>query len=189
MLRLLSYNLLLILFLRSTLIFSQREISSGVYLTAFDFSVNKLSFCKVKGVKYRFRSNSFFNTPFIKIRIGDSIYKINKDSIYGYQTKSKKAFRFYNKKEYEIINPKEKIFIYKKTSFSGNKNSRITDYYFSIKANSEVFSLNKFNLKNEFPTDTLFHEKLDLYFKNDESLTEYDCFYNAYKLSRIFSNK
>jgi hypothetical protein len=159
----------------------------GIYLTASDFSRNKLSLSAVDGKKYKLKLNKTFYKPTVKIIIGDSTFTVNKDSVFGYRDADNIIYRFSNKGIYKVINPKEDILLYSRNFLGGYKNSQtVVKYYFSANANSMVQPLTKWNLKNAFPRDSIFHELLDMYFSYDNDLTDYDSFYNLYKINRLF---
>lgn len=177
---------LLFIFLNYSNLVAQ-ETKEGIYLTASDFINHKISFTPIEGQKYKIRLNEFWNNPFIKIIIGDSTYKIKKDSIFGYRDKDTIVHRFYDGNTYTVLNPNETILLYSKTTFSAFKTSQtIVNYYFSKAANTEVIPLTKWNLKHAFPTDSIFHELLDMEFSSDSNLIFYDSFYKIYKINRLF---
>jgi hypothetical protein len=159
----------------------------GIYLSAGDFSNNKISFIPVQGKKYNLCLNEFFYKPTIIITIGDSTYTVNKDSVFGYRDNENNVYRFSEKNVYKLMNPKENILLYSRTFLGGYKNSQtVTKYYFSANANATVQPLTKWNLKNDFPNDSAFHELLDMKFNSDNDLSNYDLFYKMYKVNRVF---
>lgn len=177
---------LLFIFLNCSNLVAQ-ETKQGIYLTASDFKNNKLSFTSIVGQKYKIRLNEFWNNPCVKIIIGDSTYKVKKDSIFGYRDKDTIVHRFYGGNTYTLLNPNETILLYSKTTFNAYKTSQtIVNYYFSKAANTEVIPLTKWNLKHAFPIDSIFHELLDMEFNSDSNLIFYDSFYKMYKLNRLF---
>lgn len=177
----LQFISLVIVFL-SSFILAQNDPIQGIYKTAFDFRFNHLTFTEVSGKRYRFQSENLFNTSNIKITIGDSVFKIRKDSIFGYR--SIKCYRIYNKIDYEILNPNEEIMLYTKTVLTGFKSNQQTKYFFSISPGAEIYDLTIYNLKSVTRGDTLFHDQLDLFFRYDTDLLEYDPFYKSYKINR-----
>lgn len=189
MLRLFLKIFILSFILKTTICFAQNNTSSGVFLNANDFNSKRIIYTKIIGEKYRFHSNVLFNKSYIKITIGDSVYRISKDSVFGYRTKENVCYRLFNNEEYEIINPNETILIYSKIFFTGYKTNLLTKYFFSISAEGKIYPLTKYNLKQVTFGDSLFHDQLDIYFRNDEDLLEYDSFYKIYKLNKLKHNK
>lgn len=163
---------------------------TGVYLTQHDFDRYHVSYSRKANLKYHFKLNDFFNSKYLKIQIGDSSYKIHKDSVYGYRDKENISYRFFTGKAYEILNPSESILLYSYTSLKNNKGFQtITNYFFSSCSNAEILPLTKINLKKTFSTNNHFHELLDMYFNSDAELTAYDDFYQIYKLNKIYQLK
>lgn len=185
MLRLFLKIFFLLFVLKSTLNVAQNNNLAGVFLNADDFRSKRVTYTKNAGKKYTFHSNNIFSISFIKITIGDSVYKLKKDSLFGYRTKENVCYRVINKEEYEIINPTETILLYSKTCLTGYKSNQTIGYYFSLKANSEIFPLSIYYLKLVSKGDSLFHDQLDIYFRNDEDLLEYDNFNNIYKINKL----
>lgn len=181
-------NTLIIAYLFLGISFSYAQTSmQGIYLTADDFTNNKISYHPVEGKKYKLHLNNFFNPSYLKISIGDSTFEIQKDRIFGYRDKENNVYRFYDKNIYKILNPSETILLYSKTALGGYKNLQsIVSYYFSSNAGSSIQTLTIWNLKNAFPNDTAFHELLDMIFHNDHDLMNYDRFYKMYKVNRVF---
>ncbi len=175
----------LLLVLKTTICVAQKNNSTGVFLNADDFRSNKITYTKVIGEKYRFQSNNLFNTSFIRITIGDSVYKLKKDYLFGFRTKWNVCYRLFKNEEYEIINPCETILIYRKTVLAGYKTNQVTKYFFSLSADADIYPLTKYNLKLATIGDSLFHDQLDKSFRNDEDLLEFDAFYKIYKLNKI----
>jgi hypothetical protein len=166
-----------------------QKANEGIYLSANDFTNGKISFANPQiDKKYKMHLNEAFDASSIKIIIGDSIIKINKDSFFGYRDKKNNCFRFYNKVAYKIMNPAEKIILYSNTSLVGGfrNNHRVTNYFFSADAYSPVYPLSKWNLKTILFKDIRFHELLDVYFKSDDELTVHDGLNKIYLLNRVY---
>jgi len=177
----------LILFSLATELTAQK-ISEGVYLSAKDFTINKISFINQADKRYKLRLGEAFNNSKIKIIKGDSVIKLNKESVFGYRDKKNNCYRFYNKAEYQIINPSEKILMYSKSELEGGFRSthKVTHYFFSENANSPIYALTKWNLKAVFYKDVSFLELLDVYFDSDNQLTAYDSINKIYTLNRVY---
>jgi len=163
--------------------------SEGVYFSAADFTKGKISFANNNtDKKYQLHLFEFFNTSSIKIITGDSVITLIKDSIFGYRDRKNTCYRFYNKAAFEILNPSEKILLYRNTTVAGTpRNSHpVTNYYFSVTADSPVYPLTKWNLNAVLYKDVHFHELLDVYFHYDNELTAYDNINKIYFLNRIY---
>jgi len=166
-----------------------QKINEGIYLSANDFTNNKISFVNnPTNKKYKFHLYEIFNTSSVKIIIDDKTITLNKDSIFGYCDDKNISYRFYKKAVYKIINPAEKILLYSKTSIEGTTKNHhsVTKYFFSETANAPIYSLSKLNLKTVFDKNAYFHELLNVYFESDNELTSYDGANKIYLLNRIF---
>jgi len=89
-------------------------VNSGIYFTADDYEMNKLSFvidCKIQ--KHKIKSEMIFHPNEISIKHNDSTYTYPKDTIYGIKYCDGSIVRIYNNSEYPLINPHETILIYK----------------------------------------------------------------------------
>ena len=76
--------------------------------------------------------------------------------------------------------------IYSQTTLGGNKNTQTTiNYYFSCKAESQVYPLSKPYLKLEFLNNIRFLELLDIYFRTDDELTQFNEVYKNYTLNYV----
>lgn len=178
------------LFLFVTLFFSHKLFAQnklqGIYLTANDFINNNITYSPIEARKYKFHLNEFTHNHFIKIIIGDTAYQFFKDSVFAFRDKEGICYRLNKRSDYQIISFNHTIVLYKQTTNGGYKNTEtITKYYFSVNAKTPLFSLNKWNLKNEYPNNYEFHELLDMYFKSDDDLNNYDCYYHTYKLNIV----
>lgn len=175
----------IILILSSTnFLFAQ---STGLYLNSSDFDSARTSFVKKEKLKYKFQVDNPFNGSDVKVVLGDSTFRFNKDSIFGYRDENKINYRFYHTKTYQILNPTEEILLYCITSNVDPKSNHFDiKYFFSINASASISPLTKFNLKRAFPNDSNFHELIDIYFNNDLDLLSYDSYYNKYKINRLY---
>lgn len=176
-----------LLFLFENSILAQK---TGIYLTHSDFDSARIAFVKKENLKYKFRVDNLFNESSVKVIIGDSTFKFQKDSIFGYRDDNNVNYRFYNKKTYQIINPTEGILLYSISTIVNPKgNQTAISYFFSVNTSSAIYPLTKLNLKRAFSNDSNFHELIDMYFNTDSDLLAYDSFYNQYKINRIYQIK
>ncbi len=161
--------------------------STGLYLNSSDFDSARTSFVKKEKLKYKFQVDNPFNGSDVKVVLGDSTFRFNKDSIFGYRDENKINYRFYHTKTYQILNPTEEILLYCITTNVDPKSNHFEfTYFFSINASASISPLTKFNLKRAFPNDSNFHELIDIYFNNDLDLLSYDSYYNKYKINRLY---
>lgn len=169
--------------------FSQTD-SSGVYFTANDFVMHKLSFainCKTE--KHKIKSDLIFHPKEITIKHKNATYNYPKDSIYGIKYCDGSIVRIYNNSEYPLINPDETIKIYKiVTTAQAKGNPAVTKYFFSKDAKSKIEKLTIGNIKSAFPDNHKFHDLIDMEFHNDHELSTYDNFHKIMKINRVLQN-
>ena len=167
--------------------FSQND-SSGIYINGDDFKKGKLSFainCNTE--KHKIKLNDFFSLPYIIVVHNDSSYKFFKSDIFGYKVCDGNVYRFDNKKELLLLNSTESIFIYKHDIAKPPRGlTNVTNYYFSIGANSPVKLLTKLNLKTTFPDNTKFYKSLDAEFKYNTQLAKYDDEHKIFRINWLY---
>jgi hypothetical protein len=177
----------LTLVLLSSFSFGQSD-SSGVYTTAHDFAIRKLTYgCDCKSPNCSISLVTVFPSNKLTVTYEGKKYKLKKTELYGYRTCEKKFYRFFNKSHYQILNT-QGIFLYDKTIESGTgMNPEIeTFYYFSITHDASILPLTISNLKDAYPKNTKFHDALDSIFKVDADLMEFDKYLKKYKLIHVF---
>jgi len=158
----------------------------GIFKSAGDFANGKLSF--ITGCnpgKNPILLNELFNKRYITIRQNDTCFKLLKKRLYGYQTCNGKVYRFFNKKELLLLNPGEEILIYKlalSKPLTGGTTD-ITDYYFSVDNNGEVYLLTIKNLKQAFNGNLQFQALVSKNFKYNSRLASYDYNHGLYKIN------
>jgi len=176
----LAYSVLLII---SAFTFQAQESLQGIYLNATDFTNNKLAYShKHTHIKL----HEVFKTDLIEVKYNDSLFTYKKKDVFGYRDKDGQTFRFYNEKNYPILNPAETILIYKLTTGMGLKNQPVQiAYYFSKDADSAILPLTMKNIEQAFSENKMFQELLEIHFKKDNELTDYDSTHNEYELNRL----
>lgn len=162
--------------------------SSGIYLTANDFKVGKLSYAiNYKTEKHKINDYVFLNSEQVNVTHHGKTYKLDKNTIYGYKSTKGEGFRFVNNQQYKILNPGEKILIYEyQESGTDSKHpllSTLYTYYFTTDAENIPVQLTKENLKKAFADNTKFTSKLDENFKTDDDLITYNKLNKMYKLN------
>lgn len=165
--------------------------SSGIYLTAEDFTNRKLAYAINCGSEsHRIKLNDFFGKSFITVKHFDSSYKLYKTKIFGYRTCEGKIVRFDKKKELILLNPNETILIYRHDVARPPRGlTNVTNLYFSKDAFSPVQKLTIKSLKEAFPENRKFHEQLDVRFKYNTELALFDNIHNMYSINWIYQNK
>lgn len=165
---------------------AQKERVRGIYRSGDDFTNGRLSFdnnCKAAKI----RLNDFFMKPYITIKESGSRLKLFKNSIFGYKNCKNEIFRFKGKRELLLLNPGDSILIYKLPNNNPPPGSRtnVTNYYFSLGADSPVEKLTKKNLKTAFPANLVFHKLIDINFKYNTDLAGFDEVNKIYKINQF----
>ncbi len=170
------------------------KTKSGVYMSFADYTASKLNLeVDYTTEKHKIKVIDFFNKSEINVIHKDKKYTYKKSEIYGIRDGKGNDYRFYNDLEY-LISQTDTIYIYKKEStehVGGGKNhhtTQVTKYFFSKTGNSEILALTKENLKKTFPENHKMHDALEMMFKSDSELTEYDNFHKSYKVVRFLKS-
>ncbi|MBC7410843.1 MAG: hypothetical protein H7331_00120 [Bacteroidia bacterium] len=160
----------------------------GIYVTAADYSLGKLSYQSTHNKFCKLRVHELTRTATIKLISKDTAITLLKNNVFGYRDNQKINYRFYNNKSYEMVSNSKSIMLYKTTLLTGNKGAETIDkFFFSITTNSPLYALTIQNLKNEFANNTSFIAALDLYFKTNNELLNYDTFHKQYTLHYVYA--
>ena len=159
---------------------------AGIYLSAKDFSEHKIAFASTHENKYIIRLNIFFNNSIIKIISKNKVYKLQKDSVFGYTDNTGISYRLYKRNIYTILNSDTNLIVYKTLNTPASKYVKADyTYYFSRNVNTEIKDLTLKNIEFAYQENKQFILFLELYFKNDEELIEFDQLHNTHKLNRL----
>jgi len=161
---------------------------SGIYLTASDYLLTKLSLANPCGKDHKIKLNDFWGSHHITVMHEGQKYRFNKDSIYAYQDCKGKVFRFFSNysNEYEILE-KKTVTVYSNIVNEGTGKGihAVTRYYFSVLPDSAIKPLTLENVKNAFPDNHALHNELDKYFRSDAELCTYDARHKAFRINHI----
>ena len=170
------------------LMMCQVSKAQGIYKTATDFSLGVKYITPTKNQLFKVFPHRYLNTKSIKVRVGDSTLTLMKSEIYGYQDTDGKVYRFQNNERYLILNPTEKLLLYSKSVLGGpKKNIPTTIYFFSSDPTSNIVNLTLFNLKNNFRNNPQLIQLIDLYFKDESDVLNFDSFNNMYKINHLIA--
>lgn len=163
---------------------SQKD-SSGIYLTAEDFSNKKLTYAvDCRKEKHKIKLNDFFMKSYVTVIHNGVSYDLNKSDIYGYKSCDGRIIRFLGKKELSLLNVGEAIAIYRyDVAKPPRGKTNVTNYYFSKDAKSPVLQLTMSNLKTSFSDSPSFVEEVEQLFKYNTELAQYDALHKMYKLN------
>lgn len=151
-------------------------LPSGLFRSAEGFRQNQMLLAvDCQSEKHRIQLHEFIGKPVVTVIHGGQSYQFRKDSLFGYRDCEGQTFRFVaDNQHYPIINPAEPLLIYTLVIPLGKNNPGYTNLYFSKDARSPVEVLTLENLKNAFPQNHPFHDRLDAQFGNGGDLSAYD---------------
>ncbi len=171
------------------------KTKSGVYMSFADFKAQKLNLeVDYTKVKHKIKSNDFLNKSKIDVIHMDKKYTFKKKEVYGIRDGNGADYRFFNDLEYRILQT-DMIYIYSKieTVQSGNakthQTKQVTKYFFSKTGDSDVLALTIENLKQAFPENHKMHDNIDMMFKSDNDIAEYDKFHKSFKVIRFIKGE
>ncbi|RAI97863.1 hypothetical protein LX64_04913 [Chitinophaga skermanii] len=161
---------------------AQSQQRSGLYLTVEDYVNARLSYKDAK-----INADVAFQPKAIKVNGADKV-SLDKHQVYGFKDDKGTSYRFFKEGTYTIVDTTH-FDLYKRTVNieNGKERTRETVYYFSTKPGDDVLLLTKENLKKAFPTDEKFHVMLDMQFKNDKALQQFDKADKVYKVKQLYA--
>lgn len=156
----------------------------GLYLSEKDFLDQKLSYNSSDESPCRIKTRSSFPFKEIKIKCTEHTILLSKDSVYGYRDKTNTIFRFYERTAYTLINPGEEIPLYKTEVSNPTKfNPAAIHYFFSRNAGTAIHPLTINTVLEVFKDNKQFSNLVELRFRNNAELTEYDTYHKKYRLN------
>lgn len=176
-----------VLFVSITVATKGQKDSSGVYMSAVDFTNKKLTYginCKTEN--HKIKLNIFFNRDYITVIHEGNKYNISKDSVFGFKTCNGSSYRIADKIDYTILNADDNLLLYEFIPMSAPKNPQPPVHKFSKGADGPMLDLTIENVKNIYPDNHLFHDEIENTFRSNSNLLSYDRYHKQYKLVRLF---
>ncbi|MEY3186342.1 MAG: hypothetical protein RL675_161 [Bacteroidota bacterium] len=176
-----------VLFVSITVATKGQKDSSGVYMSAVDFTNKKLTYginCKTEN--HKINLNIFFNRDYITVIHEGNKYNISKDSVFGFKTCNGSSYRIADKIDYTILNADDNLLLYEFIPMSAPKNPQPPVHKFSKGADGPMLDLTIENVKNIYPDNHLFHDEIENTFRSNSSLLSYNRYHKQYKLVRLF---
>lgn len=176
-----------VLFVSITVATKGQKDSSGVYMSAVDFTNKKLTYginCKTEN--HKIKLNIFFNRDYITVIHEGNKYNISKDSVFGFKTCNGSSYRIADKIDYTILNADDNLLLYEFIPMSAPKNPQPPVHKFSKGADGPMLDLTIENVKNIYPDNNLFHDEIENTFRSNSSLLSYNRYHKQYKLVRLF---
>ena len=185
------YKVLFSVFLCHVVFFaSSQKDSSGIYLNAADFESGKLTYstdCKSR--KHSVKLHEFWDSPFITIINDHKKYKYDKADIFGFRDCKNRVYRFFMNAKYEIVNTDD-FFLYRQIRDTWDDDivsvSSAYVYFFSIKADSEIYPLGKRYLTWLFKDNAKFVDLVNTSFKSDDDLCLFNTKDEKYKVVLVY---
>lgn len=181
-----SAQTLAILCFTSSMLLAQKVV--GIYVSANDFKIQKLTYASTISKTYRIKRQALNNAKHIKVKTGDEHFKILKDSLFGYVDKEGTAYRFYKHSSYNILSVDSNIVLYKLKTAPHTKYTEPTyEYYFSKQLDGKLFELTIHHLEKEYAEYKTLLLALALCNNNDMCLATYDTNHHQYKINYLLN--
>ncbi|MBV8389970.1 MAG: hypothetical protein JO080_09250 [Mucilaginibacter sp.] len=168
--------------------YAKAEVN-GVYLTENDYVNHKLSYGydpnNAQGNKIIL--NDFLEGKNVTVVINSKKQVLPKNELFGYR-KDGHDYRFQDNKVYEIVDS-EGFYLYThdKLVQNGKGLKPVKEFYFSIKANSEIVQLTQQNIDKAFASNYKFRLQVQADLPTDQALGTYDKALNKYEIKEIFA--
>jgi hypothetical protein len=161
--------------------------TSGVYLTAADFTAAQLSYQGFCGSgAHKLELHDVLNTPYIDVTHDHEKRRYSKSDLFGFRACDGRDYRFGGNLEYQILEAKA-LYIYARqiSEARGKTFNTRREYYFSVGPEGQILALTLNNLKQAFPDNHKFHDSLDMTFGAGQDLAQYDDFHKMFKVNRL----
>jgi hypothetical protein len=161
--------------------------TSGVYLTAADYTASQLSFPGACGSgTHKLELHDILKKPYIDVTHDGGKRRYSKSEVFGFRACDGRDYRFAGNREYQILEAKE-FYIYSREFSESHGRTSYTrrEYYFSLGPDGQIEALTLSNLKQAVPDNHTFHDSLDATFGSGQDLAEYDQFHKMFKVNRL----
>ncbi|MBX2916778.1 MAG: hypothetical protein KF856_16025 [Cyclobacteriaceae bacterium] len=171
-------TVLTLVFLSISVMALSQNDTSGVYLSAVDFSNNKLA---VPSACPSHENWIKIQNRFITVKINQEKYKFAKSEIFGVRT-CRNTYRIQKNAEFKVIN-NDYFILYSQSISVGSEGSFYEDvFFFSLSPISEIIPLTKEALKMAFSENSKFVTFVDSSFKRDYELGTFNKQLNKYMI-------
>jgi hypothetical protein len=161
--------------------------TSGVYLTAADYTASQVSYQGVCGSgAHKLELHNVLNKPYIDVTHDHEKRRYPKSDLFGFRACDGRDYRFAGNFEYQILEAKE-LYIYTRDVWISRGKTSYTshEYYFSLGPEGDILALTLNNLKQAVPENHRFHDSLDMMFGAGQELAQYDEFHKMFKVNRL----
>ena len=161
--------------------------TSGVYLTAGDYQLGRLSFegdCESEA--HKLELHDVLHKSYIHVTHETEKRRFAKSELFGFRACDGHDYRFAANLEYQILEARE-LYIYAREVYVSHGRGRHTvrGYFFSAGAEGPVLTLTLENLKKTFPDNQRFHDALDAAFGARRKVSEYDESKKMFKVNQL----
>lgn len=161
---------------------------SGVYITPADFEAGRLADAiACESESQPVRPDAFSGTTVVAMPGRSRETRYAKADIFGFRACDGTEVRFVRGASFRLVRaPPLYLYEHAYRVPTGKGGSRlIVDYAFSTTAADSVRSLTLDAMKRAYPENHRFHDLLDLAFRRDDELIQYDDFHHAYRVARL----
>jgi hypothetical protein len=161
--------------------------TSGVYLTADDYTNGRLSFEGDCGSKtHKLELHDVLHKSYIHVTHGAEKHRYAKSDLFGFRACDGRDYRFASNLEYQILEAKELYVYAREVPVShGRGIHTVRGYFFSAGPDGPVLALTLENLKQAFPDNRRFHDVLDATVGAGQKLAEYDESHKMFKVNQL----
>jgi hypothetical protein len=163
---------------------------AGLYVTAEDFSMQKISYpINCESSRDKMKVHDFFGSSSVDVIMNRTKHSFDKSKIYGYKSCTGKNYRFYDYRIYEIVDTKG-FFLYcasRSEQVAKGGSVRKAEYFFSAGAGDQILPLSRSNLEKEFARNKKFRYQLDSHFNSENELVAYDPYLKMYKIKYLYT--
>lgn len=160
--------------------------TSGIYLTAADYKAGRLTAEGDCGsAEHKLELHDVLNKSYIHVTHGTEKVRYEKKDLFGFRACDGNDYRFTSNLEYRIMEARE-LYIYTQRVYRGGKTRHsVTFWYFSKGPEGDILPLKLHDVKQAFPDNRPFHEKLDQAFRKGEELKLYDRTHAMFVVNRL----
>ena len=162
---------------------------AGVFLTATDYRTESPA-AKIacSSASQPIDRQSFAHSATVQVgdpRLGSAI-RYPKDSVFGFRACDGTTVRFVAGENYQLVQ-ESPLYLYdvQRTVDVGKGREQVHDFFFSVAADDSIRPLTRAALKHAYSTNRKFRDLLDLNFRTDEELTQFDGGKNEFKVALI----
>jgi len=158
--------------------------STGLYLTANDYIVHKVSFGTAND---KIKISGLFGTNKVVLIQDGKKQFFPKSEVFGY-IKDGEDYRFFNNAEYQILSNNGLVIYGHTTLVQQGKGPKPTKlFYFSSGLTTAILPLSIANLESVYGKNPKFIYAVESLFKSDNELASFDSYNKQYKLAYLYA--